>query len=165
MSGSETTQYGERGEGAFIENVENETDYLNLRTYDMYDYFILIFAVLLFGLICLMVGCLWNKHLMRKRFIAMSEVDDGVARQNEFQNRDKFPIKSHSLNHKSNGNISFSHKSNPNVSYSHKSFGKKSTNNHRRIEIQERQQLSPKGLRSDEDGEIEIAVSYDRYHQ
>ena len=137
MDGTKSTEYED---GPLAENnASDDTDYLNLHTYDFYDFFILIFVVLLFGLICLIIGCLWNKYLMRKKLIELNDMEDIINQQNNFENK-----------------------------YSNKSFGPKSTNS--RIEMQERQQLSPKGIKShgynvskvnEEDGTIEIAVDLD----
>ena len=154
MSGSSSTT--QSGDAAFTE-IQNSTDYLNLRTYDVYDYFILIFVIIIFGSICLIIGCLWNKYLMKGKLIAINELDEAERRQNQFQNRDKYSIKSKSYSNKSNAKLSYSHRSNPNSTYDN----------------QETEQLSPKGLSAkaynvekvnEQDGTIEIAVSLDRYN-
>lgn len=123
-------------------SADSPTDYLNLRTYDFYDYFILIFGMAIFGLICLITGCVWNKHLMRNKFIEISEIDEGEKRQNQFQRpkSNKYPVKSYS--HKSSQERE---QLSPKVT----GFASNAYNVQRVNE---------------DDGTIEIAVSLDRYN-
>ena len=48
------------------------TDYMNLHTYDLYDWFLLIIGIVVFGMMCLSIGCLCHPEETRK----LSDVED-----------------------------------------------------------------------------------------
>eukprot|EP01084_Bolivina_argentea_P059185 108036_1 len=74
----------------FISDDGIEADILNLRTYDVYDWFLLVFGILFFGCVCLVIGCLWNRRIMRNKFIHTNETGEKKDSKNkQIEYRDK----------------------------------------------------------------------------
>ena len=70
------------------DTIVDETDILNLHTYDFYDWFLLMFCMIIFGIICLCIGCIgqnkWIKY--RQSQYMLAEMEDNMNR-NKSQNK------------------------------------------------------------------------------
>ena len=53
------------------------TDYMNLHTYDLYDWFLLIIGIVVFGMMCLSIGCLCHRAIIRSQNIQDIHDKDG----------------------------------------------------------------------------------------
>ena len=51
---------------SLINGQQIHEDPMNMHTYDWGDWFLFIFTIVLFGGICLIIGCLWHKYLIKR---------------------------------------------------------------------------------------------------
>ena len=53
-------------------------DIMNMHTYDWYDWFLFVSIIIAFGLICLIIGCLWHKYLVKKSNQLQNNLNDQI---------------------------------------------------------------------------------------
>lgn len=167
---SSTTDY--QKDALTQKETSQETDILNLHTYDFYDFFLMITLLLLFGLICYIFGCISNRKYMKGKYIHPDQMNESIANgqtnNNNNQNDKKTKIdKKLSLDQ-------------PDVIDVNKSYDLSDDHNNNRsdrdIELEpineEKQQLSPRSIVSVNEGfneeeptieiQMDLETSYSR---